>query len=75
MTNALEVLEAQALKLSAADRSRLLERLLASLDVDPDVEAAWDAVADAREAALEAAQVMAVPLDEAIARLETRFPG
>jgi putative addiction module component (TIGR02574 family) len=75
VTNALEVLEAQALKLSAADRSRLLERLLASLDVDPDVEAAWDAVADAREAALEAAQVMAVPLDEAIARLEKRFPG
>lgn len=75
MTNALEVLEAQALKLSAADRSRLLERLIASLDVDPDVEAAWDAVADAREAALETAQVMAVPLDEAIARLEKRFPG
>lgn len=75
MTNALEVLEAQALKLSAADRSRLLERLLASLGVDPDVEAAWDEVADAREAALEAAQVTAVPLDEAIARLEKRFPG
>ena len=75
MTNALEVLEAQALKLSVADRSRLLERLLASLGVDPDVEAAWDEVADAREAALEAAQVTAVPLDEAIARLEKRFPG
>jgi putative addiction module component (TIGR02574 family) len=75
VTNALEVLEAQALKLSAADRSRLLERLLDSLDVDPDVEATWDAVADAREAALEAAQVMAVPLDDAIARLEKRFPG
>ena len=75
MTNALEVLEAQALKLSAADRSRLLERLLASLDVDPDIEAAWDEVADDREAQLEAAQVTAVPLDEAIARLETRFPG
>lgn len=75
MTNALEVLEAQALKLSAADRSILLERLLDSLDVDPDVEATWDAVADAREAALEAAQVMAVPLDDAIARLEKRFPG
>ncbi len=75
MTNALEVLEAQALKLSAADRSRLLERLLASLDVDPDIEAAWDEVADAREAQLEAAQVTAIPLDEAIARLETRFPG
>ena len=75
MTNALEVLEAQALKLSAADRSRLLERLLASLDVDPEVEAAWDEVADAREAALEAGQVTSVPLDEAIARQEKRFPG
>lgn len=75
MTNALEVLEAQALKLSAADRSRLLERLLASLDVAPDVEAAWDDVADAREATLEAGQATAVPLDEAVARLEARFPG
>jgi hypothetical protein len=75
VTNALEVLEAQALKLSAADRSRVLERLLASLDVDPEVEAAWDEVADAREAALEAGQVTSVPLDEAIARLEKRFPG
>jgi putative addiction module component (TIGR02574 family) len=75
VTNALEVLEAQALKLSAADRSRLLERLLASLDVDPDVEAAWDDVADAREATLEAGQATAVPLDEAVARLEARFPG
>ena len=75
MTNDLEVLEAQALKLSVADRSRLLERVLASLDLDPDVEAAWDEVADVREGALETQQVTAVPLDEAIARLEARFPG
>ena len=75
MTNALEALEAQAMKLSASDRSRLLERLLASLDVEPDAEAAWDEVADARQVQLEAAQVTSVPLEAALARLEARFPG
>ncbi|WP_372826698.1 hypothetical protein [Polaromonas sp.] len=42
----LEVLEAEALKLSPADCSHLLERLVASLDLDPDVEQAWALVAD-----------------------------
>jgi hypothetical protein len=36
----LESLEASALKLSTADRSRSLERLLASLDADAEVEQA-----------------------------------
>jgi Putative addiction module component len=49
MTTHLEALEAEALKLAPADRSRLLERLIASLDVDPDVEQAWELEADRRE--------------------------
>lgn len=75
MTTTLEVLEAEALKLPPADRSRLLERLVASLDEDHELEAAWDAVADAREAEIDSGAVVPVPLDEAIARLEARFPG
>ena len=75
MTTTVEMLETEALKLAPADRSRLLERLLASLDADEELESAWDAVADAREAEIEAGTVKPVPLDEAIARLETRFPG
>lgn len=70
-----ELLEAEALKLAPADRSRLLERLLASLDEDQEIEAAWDVMASAREEALKSGAAQPVPLLEALARLEARFPG
>jgi len=69
----LEVLEAEALKLAPADRSHLLERLIASLDLDPEVELAWAQEADRREAELEAGSVGAIPGHEAIARLRARL--
>jgi hypothetical protein len=75
MPSNLEVLQAEVLRLSPADRARLLDRLVASLDVDASVDAAWDAVADQREQELASGTVDAVPLEVAIARLETRFPG
>ena len=65
----LESLEAQALTLTEAERSHLLERLVSSLDVDPDMEAAWDRVAEQREAELAAGQVSPVPVSEALARI------
>lgn len=75
MAATVEMLEAEGLKLAPADRSRLLERLLASLDEDQEIEAAWDAVADAREDELKSGSANPVPLGEALARLEARFPG
>ena len=69
----LELLEAEVLKLSALERSRLLERLIASLDTEPEVEAAWEKEADRREAELDAGSVIAVAGDEAIARLRARL--
>lgn len=75
MTTALETLQAEVLRLSPADRARLLDRLIASLDVDAGVEAAWDKLADQREQELATGAVAAVPVDVAIARLEARFPG
>lgn len=69
----LEVLEAEVLKLEAADRSHLLERLIASLDVDPEVEQAWEQEADRREAELESGSVTAAPGHEAIARLRAKL--
>ena len=41
-----ELLEAEAPKLSQGDRSGLVERLVASLDEDKDIEAEWDAAAE-----------------------------
>lgn len=73
MSTNLEVLEAEALKLSPADRSHLLERLIASLDSDPEVEAAWAKEADFRQAELDSGAVEAVSGDEAIARLRARL--
>ncbi len=75
MSQSLEILEAEVLRLSAAERSRLLDRLIASLDVDSEIEAEWDAVADSREAELDSGTTQSVPFEEAIARLEARFPG
>jgi len=75
MPSNLEVLQAEVLRLSPADRARLLDRLVASLDVDASVEAAWDAIADQREQELSSGAVESVPLEVAIARLEARFPG
>ena len=65
----LEILEAQALKLLASDRSHLLERLVASLDRDPDIEAAWETEADRREQTLSSAEASPIPGDEAVQRL------
>jgi len=75
MTITLETLQAEVLRLSPADRARLLDRLIASLDVDAGAEAAWDKLADEREQELAVGVVTAVPLEVVIARLEARFPG
>jgi putative addiction module component (TIGR02574 family) len=75
MTTSLEALEAEALKLAPSDRSHLLERLIASLDADPEVEEAWELEADRREAALESGSVVEVPAHEAMDRLRSRLAG
>jgi len=69
----LEVLEAQALQLPPTDRSHLLERLIASLDLDPEVEAAWEAEADRRESALASGAATEVSGPEAVNRLRSRL--
>ena len=75
MPKTLEILQAEVMRLSSADRARLLERLVASLDVDTSAEAAWDELADKREEELNSGNVEVVPLEVVVARLETRFPG
>ena len=75
MSNTLEALQAEVLRLSPKDRARLLDRLIASLDADTEVEAAWDAVAAAREHEMTSGTVQPVPLEAALLRLDARFPG
>ena len=73
MTTSLEVLEAEALKLAPADRSHLLQRLIASLDIDPQVEEAWELEADRRESSLESGSAVEVSGQEAMNRLRSRL--
>lgn len=69
----LEVLEVEVLRLSAPDRTRLLERVVASLGEDRARDAAWDGVAKRRDADIDAGLSKELPLDEVLARLKTEL--
>ena len=73
MSTNLEVLEAEVLQLAPADRSRLFERLIASIDTDSAVEQAWELEADRRESELESGLAVTVPGQQAIVRLRARL--
>lgn len=73
MPSQLEYVQAQVMQLTAAERGQLLERLIASLDTDPEVEAAWEQLADQREADVEAGLVQLLPGDEVMASLRARL--
>lgn len=68
MQTQFETLEAEALKLTVAERAKLAEHLIASLDEDSEIEEAWAAETDRRIAEIEAGTVQLIPGAEAIAR-------
>lgn len=63
-----EVLEAEALKLGTAERARLVEHLIASLDEDSEIEEAWAAEVERRIEAVEAGSVQLIPAVDVIAQ-------
>jgi hypothetical protein len=69
MTIPIDVLEAEALSLTPAERSRLVDRLLASLGHDPAWEQAWSDEADRREARIAEGGAQWVDGPEALARV------
>ena len=71
MTTPLEVLEAQVLSLSQADRSRLVDKLLTSLSHGTEWEQAWAEEADRREARIASGQAQWVNGPEAVNRIRT----
>jgi putative addiction module component (TIGR02574 family) len=73
MSSTVEALEAEALQLPAAERARLVERLIASLDVDPEVEDAWASEVDRRHAEIESGVVSLISGPEALATLKSEF--
>jgi putative addiction module component (TIGR02574 family) len=68
MSTQLEVLEAEALKLTAEERARLADRLIASLSEDAELEEAWAVEVERRIAEIEAGRGKVGPAADAIVR-------
>lgn len=65
----IEVLESELLKLPKADRIRVLDRVVASLDADAARDAAWDTVAAQRDAEAHRDPSVLLSIDEVLSRL------
>lgn len=69
MGNQLELLEAEALKLTASERAAFAQLLLASLDEDAEVEEAWAIETERRIVEIESGSMQAIPIAEALAKV------
>ena len=69
MGHHLELLEAEALKLSVEERAAFAQFLLASLDEDGEVDAAWAAEVERRIAAIESGAEATILLADALAQV------
>ena len=69
MEKPVEVLEAEFLRLPKADRIRVRDRVVASLDDDAAHDAAWDAIAARRDAEADRDPSVLLQLDDVLARL------
>ena len=68
MSTPVEILEAEAMKLTVEERARLADRLLASLSENAEIEEAWAVEVERRIAEIEAGRAPVIPAAKAIAR-------
>lgn len=73
MSITLETLEVEVLRLTPEDRSRLLDRLIESLDDEKVLDEAWDREAARRDAEIEDGTSVPVGGKEAVARLRAQI--
>ena len=73
MPPSLAKIEAEALQLSAEEKVRLADHLLASVSGDPEIEDAWAEEIERRLAEVEAGAPL-VPLEDAVARARQAIP-
>lgn len=69
----LDALEAEVLKLPASERSHLLDRLIASLETDTDIQEAWELEAERRDADVEEGKATPVSGPELLNRLRAEL--
>jgi Putative addiction module component len=73
MSLPVEALELEVLRLPAAERERLLDRVIASLDADKDRDKAWDNLAAKRDTEIERGESTPVSGPEVVARLRAEL--
>ena len=73
MPRPLEALAEEVLQLPAEARSKLLDRVVASLDADRRRDEAWDALAARRDAEIESGQDSVVPGQGVLMRLRAEL--
>ena len=73
MSLPVEALELEVLRLPAAERERLLDRVIASLDADKARDKAWDNLAAKRDSEIELGESTPVSGPEAVARLRVEL--
>ena len=66
-------IEQELLKLPTAERARLAERLIASLDEDAEIEAAWIKEVRRRDEEIQSGAVETIPLEDALTSIRDRF--
>ena len=69
MPTPIEALEAEVLSLPPTGRSRLLDKLLVSLDTDPEVESAWMREAKRRDDEIEFGATEELAINDVLAEL------
>lgn len=73
MSLPVEALELEVLRLPAAERERLLDRVIASLDADKARDKAWDNLAAKRDSEIERGESTPVSGPEVVARLRVEL--
>ena len=73
MSTSVESVEAEAMRLSAEERARLIERLIASLEIDPEIEEAWAIEVERRNAEIESGAAALLDGPSALAKLKAEF--
>lgn len=73
MSRPIEALAEEVLQLPTEARSRLLDRVVASLDVDRARDEAWDALATKRDAEIESGAAAVVSGPDIVARLRAEL--
>ena len=71
MGTPVEVLEAELLQLTKADRIRVLDRVVASLDADAARDAAWNTIAAQRDDEADRSPSVLLELDAVLVRLRS----